>query len=204
MSEQAFGFVGIEEATAHLKSVDPILGSRIVGLSINDTLSRKNSYESLVRIVIGQQLSAAAARTIFQRVKRSIGYSTITPKRLAMLSDDALLKAGISRAKLRTIRVLAEGIEHKEIRLRQFRDMDEMTISSTLTKIKGIGPWTVQMYLMFGLQRSDIFPDTDAGILRAIRLLYDVDQPKKIESITEKWRPYRTVACWYLWKYLDT
>jgi len=191
-------------AILHLQKVDPIL-STIISDSPNYRVYRKRStFESLVRIIVGQQLSALAARTIFNRLKTSVNGSTITAKSLSFLKDSVFTSAGVSRMKTRTIRLLVAEVISGRLVLEQFKEMDEESIQKELTRIKGIGPWTVQMYLMFVLCRPDIFPDSDTGITNAIRELYaNGSSQVNIRRISDRWRPYRTVACLLLWSHID-
>jgi DNA-3-methyladenine glycosylase II len=154
--------------------------------------------------VIGQQLSTQAAATIFARVKALFDKQSITPDRLSQQADSALRAAGISNAKIRTVRALSTMVENGDLKLRRLPYLSENEIMDQLTSIKGIGPWTVEMYLMFVLHRLDIFPASDTGILNAMQRLYNGNGvPVDTEEISNRWRPYRTVACWYLWRYLD-
>ena len=191
-------------AILHLHRVDPILSKIISDSSDYRVYRKRNTFESLVRIIVGQQLSKQAARTIFNRLKMSVQGSRITAKSLSFLDDSDFSSAGVSRMKTRTIRLLIAEIISGRLILRKFMNMDDESILKELTRIKGIGPWTVQMYLMFVLRRPDIFPDSDTGITNAIRELYtNGSRQANIRRISDRWRPFRTVACLFLWRYID-
>ncbi|MCP4598631.1 MAG: DNA-3-methyladenine glycosylase 2 family protein [Neptuniibacter sp.] len=149
-------------------------------------------------------MSTQAAATISTRVKALFRSQTINPARVSTLADSDFRKAGVSHAKISTIRSLTSKLERGELSLRKLPYLTDNEIMTHLTAIKGIGPWTVQMYLMFVLHRLDVFPASDKGILNAMNRLYDGNgDVLDIEQISARWRPFRTVACWYLWRYLD-
>jgi DNA-3-methyladenine glycosylase II len=119
------------------------------------------------------------------------------------VTDQQFLDAGVSRAKLRTMRSLSDEIISKELSLRRLSRQSDEIVFEQLTRIKGIGPWSVQMYQMFVLGSPDIFPESDTGILNAMNRLYRSKRGNAAD-IASQWSPYRTVACWYLWRYLDS
>jgi DNA-3-methyladenine glycosylase II len=119
----------------------------------------------------------------------------------------ALAGAGVSRQKIRYLRELASFFEEKRFPARTIRRLSDEDIARLLTAIKGIGPWTVDMYLIFGLNRLDVFPSGDLGLVKSIAARYGFEGArggKRVESVTEKWRPYRTIGAWYLWAAADT
>ncbi|WP_367183879.1 DNA-3-methyladenine glycosylase [Neptuniibacter sp.] len=204
MSRTKINNSDIRSAAKHLKSTDAVLASLINTTNTYSVYGRRSSFESLVRIVIGQQLSTQAAATISTRVKALFRSQTINPARVSTLADSDFRKAGVSHAKISTIRSLTSKLERGELSLRKLPYLTDNEIMTHLTAIKGIGPWTVQMYLMFVLHRLDVFPASDKGILNAMNRLYDGNgDVLDIEQISARWRPFRTVACWYLWRYLD-
>lgn len=191
------------KAVAHL-SRDKKLAKIIKNVGVfNPPRSFTSMFDVLMRIIIGQQLSGKAAQTIFDRVRALNGKKPFTPASMAKLTDKQLQGAGISRPKLRAIRSVTEAVNSGQITARKINAMSEEDAMEALTAVKGLGPWSVQMYLMFHAQRLDVFPPGDLGIQRAMRQIYgvEVDDPK-CQRITDKWRPYRTVACWYLWRSL--
>lgn len=194
----------LKEAQLHLASRDAYLAAVIDMVGDCAPKRRHSTFEALVRITIGQQLSAKAASTIFDRVKRLNGQRVSVPV-MQSIPDEELRGAGVSRAKIATIRQLQEYINSRRISAHKLRKLSDEEAMVELTRVRGIGPWSAQMYLMFYLQRLDIFPHTDMGIQNAITRLYKVKPgPRNLRRISNEWRPYRTVACWYLWRYLDT
>jgi DNA-3-methyladenine glycosylase II len=205
MSNRIHTQADVTRAVRHLKRVDPILARIISNGNQCRVYRKRSSFESLVRIIIGQQLSTSAAGTIYDRVVGLFNGQSVSAEEVLRLTDDELLGAGVSRAKLRTLRLLADKVSSKEINLRGLARCSDQVILDKLTRIKGIGPWSVEMYLMFVLRSADVFPASDTGIINAIRRLYHSNGNRlEPERIASRWRPYRTVACWYLWQYLDS
>ena len=195
----------IQTAIRRLKRVDPILG-KVIGKASEYQVYRKRSYfESLARIIVGQQLSTKAAATIYGRLRTLKTKRGLTAECIASLSDEQLQSVGISRPKTRALRSLVGAVNDGSLNLRRLPYRSDDEVFDELTQVKGIGPWTAQIFLMFILGRQDVFPAGDLGIVNAMKLLYDGhDGEVDMESISEKWRPYRTLACWYLWRYLDS
>jgi DNA-3-methyladenine glycosylase II len=163
-----------------------------------------NSYETLVQIIVGQQLSGKAAATIFGRVKKLAKGKALTTAFVKKLPDTKLQEVGVSRPKIKGIRSLTEFVETGKLRLRRFPHMSNEEVFDAIVQVKGLGPWSAQMYLMFVLRRLDVFPPGDLGIRKAIAKTYGGDPDEAAcEKIAERWRPYRTVACMYLWRSLD-
>ncbi len=166
----------------------------------------RNKYESLIEAIITQQLSGSAAKSISQRF-RSL-YSTRFPKPIDVIktSDSKLRKSGLSKMKVEYIKGLSRKIESGELQLSKISKLSDEKIISELTEIRGIGRWTAEMFLIFTLGRMDVLPVGDLGLRKGIQKLHSMKEtPKddKIEKIADKWRPYRTVATWYLWKSLQ-
>lgn len=160
----------------------------------------------LISTVISQQLSGTASTTIFNRLVECAGGRTNLAKRLKGLSFDEIRSCGTSTTKAKTILQIADLVTSKQLDLESLSNADDEGVYRELTAITGIGPWTVQMFLMFALRRPDIFSTGDAGLRRGLVKLYGMrDRPTEAEmaAITDKWRPYRTVASWYLWRLAD-
>ncbi len=197
----------IAEAEKHLSKRDKKLAKLIrdVGpCTIGESNSSK--FEMLISTVISQQLSGAASTTIFNRLLECAGGRTNLAKRLKSLSFEEIRACGVSSTKANSILQIAELVTAKHLDLDALNDHDDEAVYRTLTSITGVGPWTVQMFLMFALQRTDIFSPGDAGLRRGLMRLYGMqDKPTETDmlTITEKWRPYRTVASWYLWRLVD-
>ncbi len=180
---------------------------------------RPATFDSLVRSIVFQQLAGAAARTIFERLRRAAecappGHNPapdrdgflLTPASILALSEDRLRACGLSRQKLSYIRDLAGHTQSGYINFEQLPDMSDDDIIAHLTRVKGIGVWSAQMFLMFALGRLDVMPTADFGLNSAICRWYrkrKAPKPRQILKLAEPWRPYRTLACWYLWRSLD-
>jgi 3-methyladenine DNA glycosylase/8-oxoguanine DNA glycosylase len=166
-------------------------------------------FHALLRAIVYQQLSGKAAGTIYQRVAGLFsGQQPLTPANLLLIEDEALRAAGLSRAKTLAVKDLAvktiEGIVPELDELQQLED-DE--IIRRLIQVRGIGRWTVEMMLMTHLGRPDVFPVDDLGVRKGFMLLYELEKipaAKELYPLGEPWRPYRSVASWYLWRALDT
>jgi DNA-3-methyladenine glycosylase II len=163
-------------------------------------------FESLVESVISQQLAVKAAETIFLRVKKSAG-GRIIPARIAALSESQLREAGVSGAKIQAIQGLASASISREINFNKLHEIDsDEEIFEQLTSLWGIGPWTVDMFMMFQLGRLDIWPTGDLGVRRGWEKIYSLPEeiaPKTLELKGEKFRPYRSVVAWYCWRALN-
>jgi DNA-3-methyladenine glycosylase II len=165
----------------------------------------KNPYESLVEAIITQQLSAKAADSISTRFREIYGRFP-KPADVIETSDAKLRKAGLSYMKVSYIKDLSKKVESKEIRLAHMKNLSNEEVIVQLTQVKGIGRWTAEMFLIFSLGRLDVLPVGDLGLKKGIQRLYlleELPEKEQIERIAEKWRPYRSVATWYLWRSLD-
>jgi len=166
------------------------------------TTKEASLFHSLASAIIGQQLSVKAADTIQQRVMQAAS-NPLTPNSYLGADEERLRSAGLSKPKISYIRNLAEAIGNglSKRRLQVLADADAV---ARLTAVKGIGAWTAEMYLIFGLKRMDVLSLGDAGLQRAARILYNHGQPREglLMQIGEAWRPYRSVASWHLWRSL--
>ena len=165
----------------------------------------KNPYKSLVEAIITQQLSGKAADSISKRFRKIYGRFP-KPSDVIKTSDSKLRAAGLSGMKVSYIKDLSKKIESKELKINSLKNMTDDEIVVQLTQIKGIGRWTAEMFLIFSLGRSDVLPVGDLGLRKGIQRLYllsELPQKDEIEQIAQKWRPYRTVATWYIWKSLS-
>jgi len=163
-------------------------------------------FPALVRTIVGQQLSVKAAATIHGRLVALMPGGIVTPAAVAALPDDQLRQAGMSRQKTAYLRDLAAKAESGELPLDALADMTDDQVIEAITKVKGLGRWSAEMFLMFRLRRPDVLPVDDLGIVNAIHRLYKLRKkptPDRILKIGEAWRPYRTVACYYLWRSLE-
>ena len=161
----------------------------------------------LVEAIVSQQLSTRAAATIYGRLRALLpNGGTPTPEALMSLTDEVLRGAGLSRQKLGYMRDLSRKMLDGSINTAALNDMSDDEIVAELTKIKGIGRWTVEMLLIFRLTRPDVFPAGDLGIVKAVQKAYNLRKTpdvKRLHAIADRWRPYRSVASWYLWASLE-
>ena len=196
------------EYIVHFKNVDKKIFELISKFGeINFSISHKKSFafhfENLVSSIIGQQLSLKAARTIEQRVKLILK-NEITPESILDSEDDDLRKTGLSYSKISYIKNLSNSILNGKLDLRTVDVLSDDEVITVLTKVKGIGKWTAEMFLIFSLKRPDVFSLTDVGLLNSIKKLYgDRLSKDEILTIINKWKPYRSYAAIYLWKSLD-
>ena len=174
-----------------------------------------NPFKALARAIVGQQLSAKAAATIFSRFEAlyltaeggpKAGASFPTPAQVLATPDDRLRGVGLSAQKLRYLKDLCKHIEEGQLPLDALDRMDDEAVIETLTRVKGVGRWTAEMFLIFRLQRLDVLPVGDLGIVNAVRRAYKLRKapsPDRLRRIGEAGRPYRSVACCYLWASLN-
>jgi DNA-3-methyladenine glycosylase II len=165
-----------------------------------------DAYGTLVRSITGQQLSTKAARTIYGRLTDRFGGRTPTPEEILATDPQELRALGLSNAKAAYLRDLAEHIVDGELPIDELAELSDAKVYELLTAIKGLGRWTVDMFLMFHLGRPDVLPVGDLGIRKAIQIHYGLKElPKaaEMEQLAEAWRPYRTLASLYLWESLD-
>ena len=163
-------------------------------------------FKALVRAIISQQLSTRAAATIAGRFEALFDGSHPTPATVLAITDERLRGCGLSSQKLTYIRDLCARIEDGSLPLDALDRMSDDEVIEALTRVKGIGRWTAEMFLMFRLHRPDVLPVGDLGIVKAIQKAYGlrkVPTPDRMVRIGEPWRPYRSVACWYLWASLE-
>lgn len=189
----------------YLAKVDPVMKRLIEQHGSCGIHALKHSlFHSLASAVIGQQLSVKAANTIQGRVM-DLTSNPLSPKAYLSMDVEALRAAGLSRSKTLYIRNIATAIVEGGLSKQKLRHLDDDDVKKTLTAIKGIGAWTAEMYLMFGLKRLDVVSLGDLGLHRAIRNLYNngTEDAQLLAQISEQWKPYRTIACWYLWKSED-
>jgi len=162
-------------------------------------------FTALMRTITAQQISTKAAATIFGRLAGLLPASA-TPDALLALSDAQLRQAGLSRQKSSYLRDLATKVSNGELPVHSLHELTDDEVIEAIVKVKGLGRWSAEMFLMFRLRRPDVLPVDDLGIVTAIQRAYGLRKrpdAKRIRKIGEAWRPYRTVACWYLWRSLD-
>ena len=197
----------IKKAIKHLNSSDKVLSALIRKhgpCTIIPALD--NPFHALTSSIISQQLSAHAARAIKGRLFDLIGTERFTPENISKVSFNQFRTAGLSKAKIEYIRRLASAVRSGEFDLSSFVNLEDEEIISKLTTFPGIGRWTAEMFLIFALGRPDVLSVNDAGLKRALKISYRLQEsPSEDEmiSISDSWRPYRSVASWYLWRVVD-
>jgi DNA-3-methyladenine glycosylase II len=204
---QIIGDDGLE----HLRKSDDTLARVIDEHGPLDLESRirgrpQDAYGALLRAIVGQQLSVAAARTIYGRFTDLFGGQTPTPEELLEVDADTLRGVGFSRAKANYVRSLAEHVISGQLELDRLDELSDEAVTSEVTAVKGLGQWTADMFLIFHLGRPDVLPVGDLGVRRAIERLYGFEglpSAAEMEALGERWRPYRSLAALYLWESLD-
>jgi len=168
---------------------------------------KQDYFQSLLRSIVFQQLSGKAAQTIYERFVNLIPKTTnLCPNEVLKLDKEEMRKAGLSFRKIDYLRNLADYFENNSFQKKDVEKMSDQEISKELIQIKGVGQWTVDMFLMFTLNRADILPCTDLGIQKGIMKILNMKNlpsKKEMENCSRKWRPHRTIACWYLWRMVD-
>ena len=161
-----------------------------------------NPFEALVEAIITQQISDSAGKSISLKFKNLFGTKYPTPHDVVKLSKDEIKSVGLSRMKAEYIFDISQMIVNKKLDFKIFKKMSNEDVISELTKIRGIGRWTAEMYLIFALGRMDIFPLGDLGLINGIKKLYELENPStdEILEITNSWIPYRTIGTWYIWR----
>jgi DNA-3-methyladenine glycosylase II len=188
---------------------DPVLASIIRAhgpCELGAARDRFDHFAMLVRAIVFQQLSTKAATTIHTRLVAYMPGGAPTPEALAAVTEAQLRAAGISRQKAGYLRDLAEKVHGGAVPLDAVDAMSDEEVITTLTQVKGIGRWTAEMFLIFRLQRPDVLPLGDLGIINAIQKAYGLRKkptPDRLRKLGEAWRPYRSIASWYLWRSLD-
>lgn len=184
---------------------DPKFAKIILQVGEYNVKITKNRYRSLVEAIIAQQLSGSAADSILIRFKKL--YKSNFPKPIEVLetSDSELRKVGLSKMKVVYIKELSKKIESRHLNMRNFSSMEDEQIIEHLTNVKGIGRWTAEMFLIFSMGRWDVLPVGDLGLKKGIQSMFSLNElptEQQIRKFADSWRPYRTVATWYIWKSL--
>ncbi|HUR91852.1 MAG TPA: DNA-3-methyladenine glycosylase [Gemmatimonadaceae bacterium] len=195
-------------AVRHLKRSDPVLAALLARVGPYRVALRTDGthFDALARSIVSQQLSVKAAATIHGRFRDLLDAAGGKPRSVATIPDARLRAAGLSRQKISYIKDLARAVSSGELSLDEIDAMTDEELIARLTAVKGIGRWTAQMFLMFRLGRPDVLPTLDLGIQNAIQRTYGLRKrpsERKMEQLGRAWAPYRTVACWYLWRSLD-
>ncbi len=197
----------LAHAAAHLRDADPRLARVIdaVGPCTMLPLRTGTHFEHLARAIVYQQLSGKAAATIHGRVCDALG-GVPTPDAMACADDGTLRSAGLSQGKLRALRDLSERVLDGRLPLDRVEQEEDDTVIDALVQVRGIGPWTAQMFLMFRLGRTDVLPVLDLGVRKGaqrIHRLRTLPDAARLERLARPWKPWRSVASWYCWRVLE-
>ena len=198
-------------ATEHLKKVDTTLKKLIdkcgpCTLFDGNSLLHQSHFHVLVWAIINQQLSVKSAQAIENKLLSRLDDNTFKLPSIAALDDKELAACGLSRQKIRYLRVLSEAVHSKQLILDELDNKTNEAISEILTELPGIGPWTVDMFLIFSLGRLDVLPLGDLALRKSLALHYQLEddaKPHEYQEIAKIWHPYQTIASWYLWLAVD-
>ncbi|MDP9114697.1 MAG: DNA-3-methyladenine glycosylase [Acidobacteriota bacterium] len=196
----------MRKAINHLKKADPVMAAIIAQAGPYRVEYRDPAFQTLVRSIVYQQLNGKAALTIFNRLAEAAKVNPMTPQSILNLRPQKMRAVGLSKQKTLYIRELARLTRDGEIQFERLAEMEDAAIIETLTRVKGVGVWTVQMFLMFALRRPNVLPVGDLGVRAAMQKAYglaELPKPGEMERIAAAWHPYRSVASWYLWRSLE-
>jgi DNA-3-methyladenine glycosylase II len=196
----------MKEAIQHLRRSDPVLSEIIDRVGDYRIQFRQPDFDSLVRSIVYQQLSGRVASVIFGRLAKAAGGS-LTPAAILKLRPARMRSLGLSKQKTAYIRDLARHTRDGRVVFEELAALDDNTVIERLTQVKGIGVWTAHMFLIFALRRTDVLPTGDLGVRNAMRKAYGMAEaptPAEMEAVALRWRPYCSVASWYLWRSLET
>ncbi len=197
-----------EAAVAHLRNTDPVLARIIDSVGPFTMEQRDGSYRALARAIFFQQLAGPAARAIMNRVLEALDTDDrrfFRPEEFLSATDEEIRSAGLSRQKLACLRDLSQKFASGELCEDEFAAQDDEEVVRRVAAVKGIGRWTAEMFLIFSLGRPDVLPVDDLGVRRGFQQAYGIPElpsPEEMERIAERWRPYRSVATWYMWRSL--
>jgi len=195
----SFSAQDIKAARLHLQKSDPVMKKLLKQVGPFTLKTRRDRFAALVKSILGQQISTAAART-------TIAPEKLSAERLSQFTVEQYRKIGISRQKASYLLDLCEKVNDGSLELKKLGRLSDEQVTAALVQVKGIGPWTAQMFLMFSLGRLDVLPVDDLGIRKAVSKSYglpELPNPAEITKIAQPWRPYASIASWYLWRSLE-
>jgi len=195
----------MQKAINHLKKSDPVMRGIIERVGPCRMEFGEPVFHSLAEAIIYQQLNGKAAVTIFKRLTAVAG-DPLAPEGIVKLTDEQMRSVGLSKQKSSYLRDMAERAIRGELNFTRLPEMTDDEVIQHLTQVKGVGVWTAHMFLMFTLKRPNVLPTGDFGVQMAIKKHYNKRKPPKppqMEKIAKAWEPYRSIACWYLWRSLD-
>jgi DNA-3-methyladenine glycosylase II len=193
-----------KQATRELSTSDPVikkLAARSRGLTLR---SRGDAFNTLARSIVGQQISVKAAQSVWDKLTATV--PEMLPEMIHAHDADALRLCGLSRSKVVYLHDLARHFVEGRMRVARWKEMSDDELISELTQVRGVGRWTAEMFLIFYMSRPDVLPLDDIGLQRAMSLHYNEGKPLsklKINAIAKSWKPWRSVATWYMWRSLD-
>ena len=193
-----------DEGKNYLIKKDKKLGNLIKSYPKDFLFSKSDPFLTLARSIVGQQISVKAAQSVWDRLEIKI--KKVTPLNIKMMHSNSLKSVGLSRQKVQYLKNLSDAFIRNKIKIKLWSEMNDEEIIQDLMQIKGIGRWTAEMFLIFNLCRADIFPLDDIGMIKGLCKIYNLNYPlnkDKILKIGNKWKPYRSIATWYLWRSLD-
>jgi DNA-3-methyladenine glycosylase II len=193
-----------QQASGELAQVDPVMNTLVETYAGASIVSRGDPFATLVRSIVGQQISVKAADSVWARLTTMTGFPV--PRTILTHTTEQLRGCGLSARKVEYITDLARHFVERQIHMRRWPRMSDAEIVAELTAVRGIGVWTAEMFLIFNLLRPDVFPLDDIGLQKAVTLHYlagERPERRELARIGERWRPWRSVATWYLWRSLD-
>jgi DNA-3-methyladenine glycosylase II len=196
----------MRKALQHLRHADPVLAAIIDRAGPFKMQYREPVFQTLVRSIVYQQLHGKAALTIFNRLAEAAKVDPMTPEAILKLRPQKMRALGLSQQKLNYIRELAQHTRRGEIVFENLSDLEDEEVIRQLTRVKGVGVWTVHMFLMFALRRPNVLPVGDLGVRAAMKKAYglpELPKPAEMEKIAAAWHPYRSIASWYMWRSLE-
>ena len=196
----------MRKAIKYLTQADPVLSAIIEHVGAFRMQYDEPEFHSLAEAIVYQQLNGKAAATIFKRFAALAG-EPLTPEGILKLTDEQLRSVGLSKQKCSYLRDLAAQTHGGKLNFQTLPTLSDEEVIEHLTRGKGIGVWTAHMFLMFALRRPNVLPTGDFGVRMAMKKYYKkrkLPKPAQMEKIAKAWEPYRSIACWYLWKSLDT
>lgn len=191
----------MQEAIDFLSSKNIIFKEIIERYGLPQIPRRPQGFETLVLLILEQQVSIDSAKATFMKIKN---YTTCDPENLAVLSDEEYRNLGVSRQKTKYIKILAEAVLNKELDIESLASKSALQVREELIKLKGIGNWTIDIYLMFCLQEPDLIPLGDIAVINTIKELFDIHDKLEMEKYAQEWSPYRSYATYLLWHHYLT
>lgn len=188
----------MQEAIDHLATKSPIFLQIIEKYGLPQIPKRPQGFETLVLLILEQQVSVDSAKATFLKIK---AYTTCNPQVMAALSDEEFRSLGVSRQKTKYIKILADAVLNKELDIESLATKSAKQVREELIKLKGIGNWTIDIYLMFCLQEPDLIPLGDIAVINTIKELLNIHDKQEMEIHAEQWSPYRSYATYLLWHY---